>query len=62
MSGLKLLLCQVKMDRVTQRPEGLMWVVSGCDTVDKAQTLQENVETHVDGEWWANMEQVFHVD
>lgn len=39
-----------------------MWVVSGCDTVDKAQTLQENVETHVDGEWWANMEQVFHVD
>ena len=24
--------------------------------------MQKPVETRVDGEWWANMEQVFHVD
>ena len=24
--------------------------------------MQEPVETHAEGEWWANMEEVFHVD
>ena len=24
--------------------------------------MQQPVETHAEGEWWANMEEVFHVD